>query len=73
MIGKIIGITFAVVLAGFGILIMGFFLFMTKDPLGYVVAAFGFGIFGIGASLAMIWMEVNCDRSNRHARHSDQA
>lgn len=73
MIGKIIGITFAVVLAGFGILIMGFFLFMTKDPLGYVVAAFGFGIFGIGACLALMWLEVNCDRSNRHARHSDQA
>ena len=73
MIGKIIGITFAVVLALFGVLIAGFFLFTTKDPLGWVAAAFGFGIFGIGASLAMIWMEVNYGRSDRHSRHSDPA
>ena len=70
--GKILGVTFAVVLAGLGILIMGFFLFMTKDPLGYVVAAFGFGIFGIGACLVLMWLEVN-RAPNRHARHSDQA
>lgn len=73
MIGKILGLTFAIALSLFGVLIASFFLFTTKDPLGWVAAAFGFGIFGIGASLAMIWMEVNCDRSNRHARHSDQA
>lgn len=61
MIGKIIGIVSSVVLALFGILIAGFFLFTTKDPLGWVAAAFGFGIFGIGACLVGIWMEVNCD------------
>lgn len=59
--GKILGVTFASVLAAFGLLIMGFFLFTTKDPLGWVAAAFGFGIFGIGACLVGIWMEVNCD------------
>lgn len=62
--GKILGVTFASVLAAFGLLIMGFFLFMTKDPLGYVVAGFGFCIFLIGACLVAIWLEVNRGNSD---------
>lgn len=56
LFGKALGLFIALVLSLGGLAFAGIAIGET-DPIGWAVIAFGLGIFGIGASLTLMWVE----------------
>lgn len=56
MFGKILGLTLALTLCIVGLALAGVAIGMA-DPIGWALIAAGLGIFGVGASLTMMWKE----------------
>ncbi|ASZ73370.1 hypothetical protein SEA_LUCKYBARNES_53 [Brevibacterium phage LuckyBarnes] len=56
--GKALGLTLALAISAAGLAIASIAV-GTVDPIGWAVISFGLGVFGIGAALTMMWMEVH--------------
>lgn len=56
MFGKALGLTLALTLCIVGLALAGVAIGMA-DPIGWALIAGGLGIFGVGASLTMMWKE----------------
>lgn len=55
--GKALGLTLALATAAAGLAVASTAV-GTIDPIGWAVISFGLGVFGIGAALTLMWLEV---------------